>query len=56
MSDWYLSSTCSVSPMTSGSISDFPRKSSVRAQSMVSEIDGAFFSSSARIERTTRAI
>ena len=28
----------------------------MRAQSMVSEIDGAFFSSSARIERTTRAI
>ena len=25
MSDWYLSSTCSVSPMTAGSISDLPR-------------------------------
>src|SRR5207302_5556495 len=56
MSDWYLSNTCSVSPMTSGSMSDLPRYSSVRAQSMVSEIDGAFLSSSARIERTTRAI
>ena len=33
-----------------------PRKSSVRAQSIVSEIDGAFFRSSSRIERTTRAI
>src|SRR5581483_2610548 len=56
MSRWYLSSTWSVPPTTSDVTRSTPRWTSVRAQSIVSEIDGAFFRSSWRMERTTRAI
>src|SRR5262249_52514557 len=56
MSDWCLSSTCRVPMTRSVLISSVPSRNSVRAQSMLSDTDGRFFSSSWRRDRTTPAI
>ena len=55
MSARYLSRMWSVSLACSASTDSMPSSTSVRAQSSVSDTDGAFFSSSWRIERTMRA-
>ena len=54
MSDWYLSRMWSVSVAVSASTDWMPSSSRVRAQSRVSDTDGAFFSSRFRMERTMR--
>jgi hypothetical protein len=56
ISDWCFSSTCSVPVTSSVLISSAPSRTSVWAQSMVSETDGRFFSSSRRSDFTTPVI
>src|SRR5690606_4871095 len=56
MSDWYLSKTWSVSVTASVSRCSMARARRVRAQSIDSETEGAFFRSICRIERTIPAI
>src|SRR4029079_15992449 len=55
MSLWYLSRMLMVAFAVSASTCSTPSSSSVSAQSIVSDTDGDFFSSSWRIERTMRA-
>src|SRR5690606_600209 len=55
MSVWYLRRTWSVSPRTWPSIWSIESAIRVRAQSMVSDTDGAFFRSRFRMDRATLA-